>query len=194
MAVHSPNRQRSFNRPRPPTQQVATAPAPVRGLDGRQPLYNQNGMNYVLGANMVPSEYGLRTRRGYREYAVNIPNTDGVKTIIPFDSEDAAVTSKLFAVTNNGFYDVSTEVDTPVVDLAFGSTIGNAGYGIHTNFTTDAGDQYVLYADGENGYYNFDGATWAAGSVTGPTAGNIVFVVSVFQLGNFVVGHVGKIT
>lgn len=63
--------------------------------------------------------------------------------------------------------------------LAFSTTSGDAGRGIFHSFITSAG-YFLAYCDEENGYqlYTESTDTWAAGSLTGATPANMVFVGS----------------
>jgi hypothetical protein len=67
------------------------------------------------------------------------------------------------------------------------SVTANSGFGVQTHYVTQAGDNIVLYADGENGLFTYDpvGDTWAqtTGISAAPgssgifTVENVVFVV-----------------
>jgi hypothetical protein len=133
----------------------------------------------LLLVNMIPAEKGVRVRKGWVEHCIKIPLGDGVKTLVPFTHQlvDAPV-DRLFGVTSDGIYDVTTPSVAPVKVLDFPVKSGEAGWAQWTNFTTIAG-QFILLTDKANGYYVYTASTntWAAGTVTGVSALLLVFVL-----------------
>ena len=133
---------------------------------------------------MVPSEYGLRTRKGTIEHQVSITGDD-TKTLLPFEGQDTANAS-LFVASNTGIYDVTAAGGSPVTELTFGTSTGDAGYGIYTAFTNDAGAHFLLYADEVNGLFTYTESTdtWAAHAAltyaagTPPAVADISFVMT----------------
>jgi len=122
--------------------------------------------------NLMPSEYGLRLRQGYREWAtgcVESPqraeNVD-VRSIIPFESniQDAA-NDRLFVVTAEGIWDTTLfNTIAPNQEVVFTQTSDPAGYGVWCEFTGDAAGvglrgHYMFYADGLNGIWQYEEAT-----------------------------------
>tara|TARA_B110000503_G_scaffold135377_1_gene215877 strand:+ start:583 stop:2130 length:1548 start_codon:yes stop_codon:yes gene_type:complete len=113
--------------------------------------------------NLVPSEYGLRLRKGYREWAIGLNNP--VNTIIGFEGQaQDESSSKLFAITLEGIWNVTTYGTTisGVPDVVFSDNGPTAGYGVFTEMTNDAGSRILAYADEANGlfYYYETGLTW----------------------------------
>jgi hypothetical protein len=133
--------------------------------------------------NVMPDEYGQRLRKGYREWATGV---DGdVRSLIPYDDQGGdTAKDRLFAVSENGIYDVTLfNTTTPSQDVAFTTNGIDAGYGVHTQFTTDAGEKLILYADSKNGLHQYNGTTetWSVPSITFPdttTVADIAFVMS----------------
>jgi hypothetical protein len=132
--------------------------------------------------NIMPSEYGLRLRKGYREWAIGLsvdleaePKPD-VRTIVPFESSlQSATGDRLFGVTKEGIWDVTDyNSQTPVRVAEFTDETGNAGFGTFCEYTGDAADgdpargHYLFYADERNGLWQY---TEAAGAWTQPTSG-----------------------
>ena len=165
--------------------QSNTLVAPVGGMDARAPIFN-NSPNLVRYAyNILPSELGLRTRKGYRDYQVDIETAPGlglgVRTVLPFyDDSRSPVTDKLFATTNEGIWDVTVDGGAPILKLAFANTGAESGWGITTHFTTDADEDILFVADRENGLFEYDAGTddWTqAAGITGPVVTEIVFVM-----------------
>ena len=165
-----------YGRPQQPTVQPYTFPASVEGVDSVSSLMQMSPASCLYTYNLMPSEYGLRLRKGYREWATGCQedppraeNTD-VRTIIPFESniQDAA-NDRLFAVTAEGIWDVTLfNTTSPVQEV--GAADGwvqvtePAGFGVWTEFTGDAAGtglrgHYLLYADGLNGLWQYEEAT-----------------------------------
>lgn len=165
-------------------------PAPVAGIDVSRGLAYGNLENCLYSYNMVAAEYGLRVRHGYREWAIGLDNGAfiGVHTIVPFGGDDADLSNdRLFAVTNEGIWDATTEGGAPTLEIDFsdpangGDTSADAGYGVYTNYTTQAGDRILFYADSRNGLFRYNESTdaWVReATITGPVIADVVFVMS----------------
>lgn len=177
-------------RPAPATQQAYSVPASVGGMNALDSVTAMAADECLYCHNLVPSEYGLRLRRGYREWARGLGG-QSVGTIIPFEGQAKSPDpSKLFAATRNGIYDVTLSgTVAPVQGVAFVENDNEAGVGVFTEMTNDAGRRVLMYADESNGlyYYSEDTGLWTrpifnlsvtppAGRVA-PVAADIVFVV-----------------
>jgi hypothetical protein len=156
----------------PPTITSYTFPASTGGVNAVDSLIAMPPQDCLYTFNIMPSEYGLRLRKGYREWATGCvenpqraPNVD-VKTIIPFESKVQDVANdRLFAATSEGIWDVTLfNTTAPVQEVVFTQTQEPAGYGVWAEFTGDAaGDglrgHYLFYADGLNGIWQYEEAT-----------------------------------
>lgn len=163
----------SRNRPiQPQTIQSLPYPAPIGGVNAIDGLAMPMFQDAIYAFNMVPSQYGMKVRDGYREWATNV-GTGGVRTVIPYistlSSED-----KLFAAAEDGIYDVSTSTTTPTMKLSFASANATSGYGQYVTFITLSNTKFILYCDETNGYhlYTQSSDTWAA-VAQGSSAGQI---------------------
>ena len=171
-------------RPQQRSHEVARYPAPQGGMDIRQAIGSENLNTCVYTYNMLPFEYGLRVREGYQEWQVglNDGNGLGVHTIIPYDSaQDQGIGDKLFAVTNEGIWDVEVYGAAPVLLLTFADQTSGAGYGTYAHYVEDSGRDVLFYADSLNGLFEYEPATdtWAVASgVTGPVVADIKFIVA----------------
>lgn len=146
----------------------------------------QGGINAIAGAatapitdalfmvNMVPSEFGVAVRLGYREYCQPVPaGSSGIRTLIPVEPQDVALPKKMFAVTNDGIYDASAAGAVPIKVQDFATKGDPAGWCSWTNMTTLAG-QFLLVCDMANGYYYYNVGTGVWTKVTyGTGAGQI---------------------
>jgi len=165
MAVHAP----VFNRAQQRALQSVVLPAPIGGINGRETLASNNPQNCIYAYNLVPSEYGMRTREGYRDWAVGLETAPGlglgVRSIVPYVAEGSTeADDRLFAVTNEGLWDVTVFNDTPTLALAFAVQDDSAGYGNSIHYAADSGVIVVFYADSANGLFKYDpiAGTWAA--------------------------------
>jgi hypothetical protein len=149
-----------------------------------KPLFfppSQGGINALSGAasgspmdalflfNMVPQEFGCAVRKGYIEHCGPIPEGTGVRTLIPYNADTGLNSdSKLFAVTSDGVYDVTTSGSTPTRVYEFLDKTGNAGWCSWQHYRTAAAP-FLLLCDAVNGYITYNGLTdtWAVGSITG---------------------------
>jgi hypothetical protein len=152
-------------------------PAPVQGLYANQAIYDSARADGLPDTalwlyNMVPREKGLVTRLGSREFATNIPGVGGIRTIIYYNdqvSKGSGGQDYIFAATQDGIFDITAGGAGPWTPVqAWPSAVGDAGWCSFVNFTNDAGTHYLLVCDEVNGYYTFDGTTWAAGTFSGP--------------------------
>ena len=150
------------------------------GVNALDPLIAIPPQDCFYTFNLMPSEYGLRLRKGYREWATGIGTTDTeVRTIVPFEGKDPG-NNKLFAVTADGIYDVTTDGATaPTRVVTFADTNLNAGYASWTEMTLDNGDQKLFVADERNGLHIYDEDTdvWSIPAFTGVNSADIAFVM-----------------
>lgn len=151
-------------------------PAPVGGINAAVPLAAMQPAFCLAATNLVATGQGLRVRSGYSEFASGLAGDGGVRTVIPFEG---ASTSNLFAVTSDGIYDVTSGGAGPwTPDASFADTTGAAGWGVWTNFVSDAGPHYAFYADEVNGLFRVqESGTWApVTDITGVDETDLVFV------------------
>lgn len=154
------------------TQTVFLPPAQggINAVDGAAGVPPQDAL--ILN-NMVPSEYGVHVRKGYKQHSLAVPAGDGIKTIIPFENTNSDTpVRKLFACTSNGIYDVTTPGATPTLEFEFTIKDARAGWCSWTHFVNIANAQFLLVCDNSNGYilYTASTDTWSVGTVTGPAS------------------------
>lgn len=151
--------------------QTAFMSAPQGGVNAVASAGNVPPQDALYLYNMIPQEYGVAVRKGYREWCNPVPLGNGIRTLIPFNTQQAAADplNKLFAATSDGIYDVSVANGTPVKVLDWPIKSDPAGYCSWHHYATVAG-QYLLVCDLVNGYYIYSQSTgsWTQGSITGP--------------------------
>lgn len=160
--------------PSPPTTLPALIPPPQGGISAVQPYAQMDPAYCISAINLIPDGSGMKVRTGYTGFASNLAGS--VRCIIPFigGAQDA-----LFAVTEDGIIDITAGGAGPwSPDVTFGVSTTNTGWGVWTNFVSDAGTHYAFYADEENGLYRVqEGGTWAAVTdITGVSETELAFV------------------
>ena len=153
-------------RPRPQITQASVIPAPTNGVDARVSLAAGDMSVCPYAYNIMPDEAGMRVRLGYREFVLDVEDgtSFGVSTIIPMEGI-AGADDKLFAVTNEGIFDVTAYDTAPTKKATFtANTSAHAGYGTFVNYVNQAGAQFIYYADNLNGlwFYTVSTGAWAA--------------------------------
>lgn len=155
----------------PPTVGSGSIPASVGGVNALDSVMMMPPQDCIYTYNLMPVEYGLRLRQGFRQWATGV-NGD-VRTIVPYEGDSAGgANDALFAVSENGIYDVTLfNTTAPTQDIAFTTQGDAAGTGVYTEFTNDAAEHYLFYADGLNGLFQYtEGAGWTV-PVSGTGAG-----------------------
>jgi len=142
-----------------PAVQPHSIPASVGGVNALSPLMGMPIEDCIYTFNLMPVEYGLRLRKGYREWATGVEGD--VRSIIPYESPSSdPADDRLFAVSEYGIYDVSlfntTSPDKVVDFIQQGEAAGN---GVHCEFTSISGDHYLYYADELNGIWVYENET-----------------------------------
>lgn len=168
------------------TQISVSRPAPTGGLNAKDPITLMPATDCVDLVNWIPQTYGIRTRKGYREWAKGAPINGTVRTLMSYWPATTTssigdpltittVPGKLYACTDDGIYDVSNKSATPVLASALSSTL-YAGQCSYVNFS-NSGGQFLLVCSETDGYRYFDGTTWTtAPAITGVSASQLCFV------------------
>jgi hypothetical protein len=171
-------------KPQQQSSKVHKYPAPIKGIDTRVSVSIGDPLHCIYTFNLVPYDYGMRVRQGYREAALDLDlgASVGVHTIVPFEGviEDGS-SDRLFAVTNEGIWDVTTFGVPPTIKATFLNQSADAGFGVYAHYVDGSGDDLMYYADSRNGLFVYDpvGDTWAqAAGITGPVITDVNFIVS----------------
>lgn len=174
---------------------IETVPPPVGGLNARDPLSLMPETDAVHLVNWVPDTYGLRCRKGYREWAVGFPTGEAVSSILSFISQTTAIPGdtflssptsmpgKLFACTDEAIYDITTSTDSPAAVVTLS---GDTGAGMFSStVVSNTGGSYLCCVSETDGYFTYDGTTWVhrvagtgVGQINGANPDNFCFVMS----------------
>jgi hypothetical protein len=173
-----------------PTQQSAknhNIPASVGGINALQSLAGMPPQDCITCHNLMPSEYGMRLRSGYTEWAyTDALNGYPINTLIGFQGQESVLQDRLWAVTQEGIWDITTFADTPiapVVDFRLVSPqpsatkLASAGFGTFVEITNDADERFLQYADEGFGLWQYQesGDAWL---LTGTGQSDIDFTTS----------------
>jgi hypothetical protein len=137
--------------------QVVSASAPVGGLNVRDAINAMPGTDAIDLINWIPQQYGLRTRKGYKEWCTNMSGP--VRTVMQYQPDREDLTSyRLFAATDDNIYNVTSSTDAPPVSLAL-TGADNEGKFSYVQLTNTAG-AFLLACTHIGGYKYYDGANW----------------------------------
>ena len=174
-------------------------PAPVGGINAASALTAMPVSDCIALWNLIPFQYGLRVRSGYREWigvltvggpisplVAPLPLPLSGTPLVPFNglpiltllsftgSQSNGNADRLFACTAEGIWDVTSSGSTSTLVYTFPLSDANSGKGVSTAFANTAGLHYLAYCDGSNGYllYSETTDTWSQ-VVSGIGAGEI---------------------
>jgi hypothetical protein len=161
---------------RTPEAQTISVPAPMGSINTISSGAAMPAADCLSRWNLIPAEYGLRTRLGWREWCTNLNGE--VRSIVPFTGSQPS-NDHLFACTETGIWDVTASSSAPSQVLAFPAQSPTSGHGVSTVLVTAAG-HFLVYCDEANGAYIYteSTATWTQLDVTGVSAADLVHVVS----------------
>ncbi len=154
----------------PKTQIIKSVAAPIGGLNSRDSIAAMAPTDAINLVNWLPDTYGVRCRKGYKEWAINFPSDKAVESIMSYFSaqdtipgggfltDPTSMPGSLFAATEDGIYDITTTTDTPTLAIAL-SGGDNAGWFSSTILSNSAGT-WLLACSETDGYHTFDGTTW----------------------------------
>lgn len=134
---------------RNPIAQSASYPAPVGGLNTRDPEASMRPIYATMMENFWPKEGFVGVRGGAETHR---PVPEAVKQL---GSWNGATGKELFAFTDSGAYDVTASGGAvPALSQAFTS-----GDMILTNYSTSGGS-YLLGVNGVDDYFYYKSPTW----------------------------------
>lgn len=177
-----PSQLQQMKPKRPRVLMSSSMPAPVGGLNVLDPINLMPKADAITLVNWIAQQYGVRSRKGYREWAINFP--EPVQTIMEYaPARQSVVNYRMFAVTDSDIYDITSATDTPVSVVTL-SGAPLSGRFTWSSFSNIAGN-YLICASNQGGYRYYDGTTWftptlgvGAGQITPVDPANIGFVTS----------------
>lgn len=140
--------------------QLIVTPAPVGGLNYRDPISNMAVTDALLMRNFVPKQTGAELRKGWQYHVRELDAN--VDSMFSYNAPNPA-NSKLFAAIDGDIYDVTT--GTAVISQS--STGSTTGLWDTTQFANGA-DVFLLAVSPGAGYWTYDTTNgWVQRSVTG---------------------------
>ena len=137
---------------------LGVAPAPVGGLNYRDPINEMPPTDAMVLDNFIPRRTGVSLRKGWQYHTSAI--AADIESLFSYNGATPA-TNKLFAASNGAIYDVTT--GTPSVSQA--STGSTEDIWITTQFSNSAGT-YLLAVSPGAGYWTYDGTSWTQQTIT----------------------------
>lgn len=158
----------------------AAIPAPVGGLNTRDPVQSVPGMPSQPGQatdalrleNWVVKPGKIATRRGYSLLATGLGAE--VETLMEYSPQSGD--AKLFAISDGEIWrvDDATAITGALAGSAAVTGLTNSRWQ-HTMFGTAAG-AFLVLCNGADSVRNFDGSSWSAPSITGVTSSTLINV------------------
>src|SRR5262245_58448368 len=147
--------QQNTPRSRPNVGVITPLRLPVKGLNTRDALAAMGPDSAINLSNVLVDSYGLRTRKGYIEWAINLPSNSNVSTVMNYYPATIAPVAaalgatlvppvgKLFAATNGGrLYDVTAGGVGPWASQA--GVLGPSDFWSWLNFQNVAGSFLII--------------------------------------------------
>lgn len=141
---------------RPGKQEILSAdtwPAPVLGWNTRDSQAAMNPKYALYMDNWWPTAKTVQIRKGALDFATGLPSTTPVKTLLPWNGPSS---SKLFAATDSGIYDVTSGGAVGAISQAL--TNGRVEY---VNFR-GTGGSFLVCVNGTDDLVYYNGTTWAS--------------------------------
>ena len=143
--------------------QLIVSPAPVGGLNYRDPISNMALTDALVMRNFIPKQTGAELRRGWQYHTLPLTVISDIRSLFAYNAPNPA-NSKLFAAANGNIYNATTANVAPTV--AVSGTGSTQNLWNTTQFSTVAGNFLLAVSPGA-GYWTYNGSTWTQQTVTG---------------------------
>lgn len=140
--------------------QLIVSPAPVGGLNYRDPISNMAVTDALVMRNFIPKQTGAELRKGW-QYHTSTALANDIGSVFSYNAPNPA-SSKVFAAAAGDIYDVTTA--TPAVSQS--TTGSTANLWSTAQFSTTAGNFLLAVSPGA-GYWTYNGTSWTQQTVTG---------------------------
>lgn len=155
-------------------------PAPVGGLNYRDPISAMDPRDALVLTNFIPRQQGVELRRGYQEFASAV-TVAGVaqpaESVFGYKAQSSA-NDKVFMAANGNIYDV-TLGGTPVLAVSGTGSTSNEWW--TTQFSTGA-DLFLLAVSPGAGYWTYSTAAgWVNRTATTTGLPGTVRTVAVWK-------------
>jgi len=146
---------------------TASFPAPIGGLNARDPLAGMPATDAVILENWWPTPSNVQIRKGWINWSTGYANP--VETLMTYAPTTGAY--KIFAAAGGSFFDATTQ---GAVGAAVVTGLSNAQWQF-TNIVTPGGS-FLWCVNGVDNPQMYNGTTWSVPAVTGVTVTNLVNV------------------
>lgn len=147
------------------TARTASFPAPIGGLNARDPLAAMAPTDAVILENWWPMPSNVQVRKGFINWSTGYANP--VETLMRYSPTTGAY--KLFAASGTSFFDATT---SGAVGAAVVTGLANAQWQ-YTNIITPGGS-FLVGVNGVDNPQMYNGTAWSVPAITGVTVTNLV--------------------
>lgn len=147
------------------TAQSFSSPAPIGGLNARDPLAAMAPTDAVILENWWPTPSNVQVRKGFVNWSTGYTNP--VETLMRYSPTSGAY--KLFAASGTAFFDATIQ---GAVGAAVVTGLANAQWQ-HTNIVTPGGS-FLMAVNGADPPQMYNGTTWSVPAITGVTPANLI--------------------
>lgn len=139
--------------PRKAVVKTDTTPAPIRGINSRDPLAATDPQYAISASNFVATPQGLSVRKGWKKWATGISGL--VSSLLVYKAQGID-TDKMFACAGTSIYDVT---DTTAEPTKVVTGLSNAVWE-HVVMTTNGGN-YLVACNAADDARFYDGTAWS---------------------------------
>lgn len=147
-------RTKATKRPQASRARSVTTPAPYLGLNTVDSLADMDPRYGLSIQNFIATPQGLTTREGYRRWATGLPGD--VTALMPYHAANGT-SSKLFAASVSGFYDVTAG---GVVGAAVVGGLNASKPWWQHALQAGQGKNFLIAVNGIDAPRLYDGAAW----------------------------------
>lgn len=147
------------------TARTTSFPAPIGGLNARDPLAAMKPTDAVILENWWPMPSNVQIRKGFINWSTGY--TAPVETLMKYAPPSGSY--KLFAASGTSFFDATA---LGAVGAAVVTGLANAQWQ-YTNITTPGGT-FLWCVNGVDNPQMYNGSAWSVPAVTGVTPTNLV--------------------
>lgn len=159
-------------RPNDRQKQVATPraiPAPIEGWDSSTALAVMPATRAVQLKNWFPQPGYVELRKGWQTHASSMGASTSIETLMAYNGPS---TSKMFAAGGGAIYDITA---SGAASSVLSGLSNNRWQWV--NFS-NAGNTYLVCANGTDAVRHYNGTTWASPSITGVASTDLIHVAA----------------
>lgn len=142
---------------------LPSVPAPVGGLNARDPIIAMPQVDAVILDNMIPRKQGVELRKGWQYHCTAVGGGAApVQSVFGYVAPDSA-NNKIFCAAGGNIYDITTSTPSTAV-----SGTGSTNNIWSTIMFSTGADNFLLAVSPGAGYWTYSTATgWVNRTLTG---------------------------